>query len=310
MTDEEILSNARIVIRELMSEPDALPLISAVAAAANAWQENKMQPVTLGQKDHGSDGLWQWRLDRLDLLQRIPNWNTIPAQVKYFKSECKAKFPSLWAQLVNPQGRTLANLTLNICDLYEKPSAAGRVPQARIKFANKIMAMYDTTKPTGSVVVPPDVPLAVAEGVIYILNNVFGGGWSTLIGMGSLAYAYAVFNHITISNLPIDSDWKGWAAFGLALIFGVGTKVEPPVESIPVAQPQESSMDPMVILKVISVVEGFIPVVEKIIQDIPQLQQDIAQIKAAFAQAQQTPPDLQERINQLAAKVGQLGGHQ
>lgn len=72
----EMKTNAKEIVRFLMSAPDPLPKISAAAVCGNGGVENRMKPVTLGQKDHGSDGLLQWRLSRL--------------------TELKKKFPETW----------------------------------------------------------------------------------------------------------------------------------------------------------------------------------------------------------------------
>jgi hypothetical protein len=47
---------------------------SAAAIGGNATQENLCQPVTLGAKDHGSDGVLQWRAERLDGLDGLKAW--------------------------------------------------------------------------------------------------------------------------------------------------------------------------------------------------------------------------------------------
>jgi hypothetical protein len=41
-----------------------LSLIGACAITGNASQENLVKPVTTGPKDHGSDGVLQWRRAR------------------------------------------------------------------------------------------------------------------------------------------------------------------------------------------------------------------------------------------------------
>lgn len=142
MTEAEILTNAKVVVAALMGDPHPLPLISACAVAGNAWQENLIRPMTLGVKDHGSDGMLQWRLSRLDALKKLPDWNTLPVQAGFFKTECREQYPALWDQLVTPGTRTLENLTANICDVYERPSLAGRVLDKRIGYAKRVMALY------------------------------------------------------------------------------------------------------------------------------------------------------------------------
>ncbi len=150
--DEHILNAARTVVSALSAPPDPLPLISACAVAGNAWQENRIEPVTEGPKDHGSDGMLQWRLDRLDALMKWPNWDTLQVQCAFFKAECKQNYPNLWAVLTNPQGRSLATLTADICDFYERPSAAGRVLDTRIEYATRVYNAVTQASPSP---VPP-----------------------------------------------------------------------------------------------------------------------------------------------------------
>lgn len=107
-----------------------LPAISACAAVGNCTEENKAMPVTVGPKDHGSDGGFQWRLDRLDgpeglkpwcASQNMP-WYTIPSQAKFFLWECRAKYPNLWRDL-HEGVKKIETLTANIMAEYEIPNA-------------------------------------------------------------------------------------------------------------------------------------------------------------------------------------------
>lgn len=141
MNTAQIETDARTIVNCLMSAPDQLPLVSACAVAGNAWQENLCRPVTTGPKDHGSDGMMQWRLTRLTELQRRAHWDTLPVQCQFFKDECKRDYPNLWAQLVAGTQR-LETLTLNITDQYERPSAVGRVPDTRIGYARHVYGLF------------------------------------------------------------------------------------------------------------------------------------------------------------------------
>ena len=313
MTKDEILANAKIVVRELMSEPDALPLKSACAVAGNGWQENLMRPITTGAKDHGSDGLLQWRLDRLTMLQRMPDWATLPAQCRFFKAECKARYPSLWKQLVNPGNRTLENLTANICDLYENPSRAGRKLDDRISYSRQVMAVFDAQAPVTPppIVIPPGIPQPVGQSLVWLLNNIFTGGISTFGGVLSLVYAWLVYSHTQLSSIPINSDWKPWMLLGLILVFAVGkspTQPEPQAtESPPTAtQPKAPNMNPNVILNVMSLIESLVPILEKVLADIPQIQKDIESIKTGLTAAQQPNETVDARFADLLAKLNAL----
>jgi hypothetical protein len=208
-------TDARTIGALLMSAPDPLPLVSASAVVGNSWREDLNKPVTEGPLDHGSNGLFQWRLDRLDGPEGLRGWaqarglpwNTIPTQVAFFKWECKTKYPHLWAQLLNPPTDKqvkdpLATLTLNICDQYERPSEAGRVPDIRIAYARRAEALLQgqtpaplptptpaplptpipTPTPEPSVTTP--VPLPVLQGLLPVLVQLFeafGKGFATVV---------------------------------------------------------------------------------------------------------------------------------
>lgn len=140
-----------------------LPPVAAAAAVGNATQENQCKSVTEGAKDHGSDGLFQWRLDRLVNMQAFGDkwfggWQSIEAQAAFFSFECKGDFPSLWSDLV--QGaKSLATLTANIMAQYEKPAAESAMLDARIKYATTFMDAW--TKPVVPVPLPAPAPAPV-----------------------------------------------------------------------------------------------------------------------------------------------------
>ena len=144
----------------------AIPGISPVGAAAavgNATQENSCRSVTTGAKDHGSDGLFQWRLDRLTNMQAFGvkwfgAWDSIEAQAAFFSFECKGDYPALWNDLV-VGSKALATLTLNICDQYERPSAAGRVPDQRIGYATTFYAKWVPLPPLPAAPTPAPAPV-------------------------------------------------------------------------------------------------------------------------------------------------------
>lgn len=244
-SEARILANARVVLREAMSEPDPLPLKSAAALGGNAWQENLMEPLTLGPKDHGSDGLLQWRLGRLAELKRQPNWDTLPAQVRFFKLECKRDYPELWMQLVNPGARSLENLTANISKFYERPAKKYEALDKRIEYAKRVMALYDAPPAPPSVTVPP------------ALEPVVNGPWSTLVGVLAIAYALALRSGIDPLHLAQFLNWPLLSALGGMLVFLIGGHK-------PASEPKlEKTVDPLVIERLISLIEALLPLLEK-----------------------------------------------
>lgn len=147
-------------------EIPGLPPVSAAAAVGNGTQENNCRSVTVGTKDHGSDGIFQWRLDRLTNMQafgvkNFGTWESIEAQAAYFSFECKGYYKPLWLDLAAGT-KSLTTLTANICDQYERPAAESAALDARIKYATDFMAVW---KPEPPVVVPP-TPAPATGGVL------------------------------------------------------------------------------------------------------------------------------------------------
>ena len=138
-----------------------LPRRSCAAAVGNATEENRDESVTVGALDHGSDGLFQWRLDRLTAMKSFGDthfksgWQAIEPQAAFFCDECMRLYPELWADLVAGT-KSLETLTADICDLYERPSAAGRVLDTRIGFAVAFLRAWTGEEAPA----PPIVPAA------------------------------------------------------------------------------------------------------------------------------------------------------
>lgn len=118
-------------------------LNGAAAAAGNAWLESGLNPIA--PSNDGSNGLWQWRdasdVNRLTRLKRWCaanryDWRTIKAQCAYCVYETKEDFSTLYSQLQGTE-RSIENLTLNFCDVWERPAKQGRVPDVRIKYAKQ-----------------------------------------------------------------------------------------------------------------------------------------------------------------------------
>ena len=143
-----------------------LPLVSACASAGNATQENLCQPLTTGPKDHGSDGLFQWREERLTALQswgdrKFGSWKSIKAQAAFHLYELKfgdaggEKYDALYADLLAGK-KSLATLTTNINRAYERSADNDEINQRRIKFANDVLTLMQG--------VPSNTPVVVATG--------------------------------------------------------------------------------------------------------------------------------------------------
>jgi Phage tail lysozyme len=125
------------------------PMRSSAVIGGNGTQENMCEPVTAGVKDHGSDGVLQWRLERLNgpdglmpwcTAQGIP-WDTLKSQALFTMHELDhPQYAALKADL-KAGAKSLETLTLNFCDAFERPSAAGRAADARIRYAHDCLAI-------------------------------------------------------------------------------------------------------------------------------------------------------------------------
>ena len=142
---------------------------SAQASVGNATRENQDKSVTVGALDHGSNGLFQWRDSGTGQAARLSNmqafgvkwfgaWQSIEAQAAFYLYELKGWYKSLWNDLVAGT-KSLETLTANICDQYEHPSAAGRVLDIRIGFAQEFAKVWTPPSTVLSPAVPASVPL-------------------------------------------------------------------------------------------------------------------------------------------------------
>lgn len=166
------------------------PLTSACAVVGNAWRENLIKPVTEGVKDHGSDGLFQWRLERLTGNPELPgqsnvkwgmqpwcikhfgDWKTIKAQSAFFLYEVARDYKVLDAEL-KAGTKSIETMTANICDVFERPSVEGRAlgfvpgtmlsgtPVGRINYAYMTLDAMKGVIPTAPPIqVPVHPPVA------------------------------------------------------------------------------------------------------------------------------------------------------
>jgi hypothetical protein len=118
------------------------PPKSAAAIGGNATRENLCLPTTIGAKDHGSDGVLQWRKERLIELQAMTDWQTLKTQAAFTIIELQRDYKVLEFDLRNGT-KTLPTLTLDFCDVFERPSADGRVADARIKAADDCLKLIE-----------------------------------------------------------------------------------------------------------------------------------------------------------------------
>lgn len=158
------------------------PMRSCAVFGGNGTQENLCQPVTVGAKDHGSDGSLQWRAERLDgpeglrpwcAAQGIP-WDTLRSQAFFTMFELDhPKYAGLQADL-KAGTKSLETLTLNFCDAFERPSSAGREPDKRIAYAHACLSlmMRDAPAPAptpGVPTMPTSIETALLQQLFQLL---------------------------------------------------------------------------------------------------------------------------------------------
>lgn len=156
------------------------PMRSAAAFGGNGTQENLCQPVTMGAKDHGSDGALQWRAERLDgpdglkawcAAQGIP-WDTLRSQALFTMHELDQPQYAVLKGDLRLGLKSLETLTLNFCDAFERPSGTGRKPDDRIRYAHDCLSimMRDVPVPTPGV---PTMPTSIETTILEQLLRAF-----------------------------------------------------------------------------------------------------------------------------------------
>ena len=138
-----ILTRGVEIARYCMEEPYPLTLKGACAVAGNAWQENLCRPLTIGRLDHGSNGMMQWRLSRLQELKKRPHWDTLAVQCAFFKDECRSGYHDLWRMLTVDTGHELHELSDAICWTYERPARQYAAAHERVIYSTHV---YDAVR--------------------------------------------------------------------------------------------------------------------------------------------------------------------
>lgn len=206
-----------------------LPLVVACAFVGNATQENRCLPTTVGIKDHGSNGLFQWRLGRLTNLlawaKKIGQpWDNIRTQAWFVLHELQTDYQALHADLL-ANTKPLKTVTANICRTYERPAAAeytevinGRTRlEWRIKYANDTWELFQKQKapvPVGPVVIGTGAAASSAgtAAVLYLASCdwcLFGGGFvigAIVIGLAAY-FTWGTKQHVP-KNMTTMQEYK------------------------------------------------------------------------------------------------------
>lgn len=173
-------------------ELEGLSLKGACAITGNASVENQVKAQTLGPKDHGSDGVLQWRLARLDGPHGLRSWakarglpwNTLRTQAAFTLWELKfgekpgdSRYRKLEKEL--REGiRSIETLTANFCVVYERPNMRVAHLDLRIRHAKSVFLLLGKEK---AISAPTSSSAAAAGGAIITgtvlasANNADGG---------------------------------------------------------------------------------------------------------------------------------------
>ncbi|WP_026606949.1 phage tail tip lysozyme [Methylocapsa acidiphila] len=138
--------------------------------------------IPTSRSDHGSQGIAQWRLARLDALEefcsgRRLHSGTLAAQIKFAVFELGKAYPELDKAL--RAGGDLDKLTARVCWEYERPAKASANLSNRIRQAHNVFRDYIGANPAHS-------PAAEAQAKI-ILAKKAGETHDAHAGLGVIA---------------------------------------------------------------------------------------------------------------------------
>jgi hypothetical protein len=168
----------------------------AAALVGNAMQESSDDLISAFQKraDHGSQGIFQWRLERLDDLVRFCQAHglhagTLVAQIKFAVYELGKDYTRLDRAL--RRGGDVADLTAAVCWEYERPAKSAAALERRIKYAKEVLVatQLQSSARGGAITSAGAVSMAIA---IYLQHGpvpetimFLAGGliiWAVVIG--------------------------------------------------------------------------------------------------------------------------------
>lgn len=203
-------------------EAQGYPPESAAAWVGNFVQEsgtNLPSAFRSSDLDHGSEGLEQWRLDRLAKYeafvkarhpeateQELWAWDgNMALQVEYAAHECAHEYPLVEAQL--RRGGDVGKLTEVICWHIERPSVRYANIAHRIAAAKAVFATAPHMGPASA--------LTVANKTIATHSNNARGG--AVVAIASSGGAMAIVANHVAWHMP---EW-GWLALGFASVVAV-----------------------------------------------------------------------------------------
>ena len=156
--------------------------------------------------DHGSGGIAEWRLDRLQNLIDFAQHegkdpNDLGVQCLFLIHEVKMDYKQLDTMLRDP-ARSVENQTANFCWIFERPNKQLANLDGRIRAAQALLADASTKEPTGTH--PAAEPTTIAVGSVA-----WTGALASLGGpLEQLLIGAAIVTAISL----IQSAWRAHVA--------------------------------------------------------------------------------------------------
>lgn len=272
----------------------SIPLKSACAVTGNATQENNVEPVTRGPLDHGSNGVMQWRLTRLDgptglrgwaAAHNLP-WDTLRTQAAFFLWECGEYYPALLREL-RDGSKSLETLTANISKFYERPNKRYEALDNRIAAAKAVYQAMAGAAPLVPTQPPPSLPPA--------LQPIAAHPHTSNVGWMVIAYGFACFFRITIFGYPAEGDAI------LAWLLGAYMLWAPDAKTPPAGHSEENTMlaDNLVALK--NLLSELLPAVHTLVAAHGDLQSKVSTAEAVDQELVTVLNDLSSAVAALKA---------
>lgn len=244
-------------------EAQGFPPEAAAAWVGNAVAESGPELPTAFRTaglDHGSQGLLQWRLDRLlayesFVQQRVGFSASAPGadvyygrmdyQVEFAAQECRDQYPELYATLM--AGGDVDALTAAICWQYERPAVATAHLALRQSAARNVLAAAPSLSGHA-----PTVATQLNHTVVNAGQTARGAAAGAT---GAVVAASTVVGTHVSWHMP-TWGWVALVVFGIIAVFGVLTALAAastkattkallatptPATSVPAASPGASS---------------------------------------------------------------------
>lgn len=279
----------------------------AAAFAGNGSVENNMNPVTHGPKDHGSDGVMQWRLERLDGPHGLKGWaeshglkwDTLETQAAFTLWELEQPRYAQLAQDLRSGSKPLNDLTAAICWEFLRPAPASANLALRQRHARSVYKIFTEAKQL------PKLPAPTSDMV------------STVPGLIAWIISYCTYKGIDISQALVGEGWLSWAAIGAILIFLIDSRkpgtAKPEVNDMLNTLAQILSLFETVapaMERMATVINGMQSNHQAMAEDVTSMKQDIASLKELLAQVSAPPADVAQRVQDLSQKISAIGGGQ